>query len=50
MSEKSNNQGRAYEYVCAMILVEEIKKVRPVILEKNSALKAIENAWHAISP
>ena len=50
MSEKSNNQGRAYEYVCAMILVEEIKKVRPVILEKNSALKANENAWNAISP
>lgn len=30
MSDKSNNQGRAYEFVCLLSLGEEIGKFRPV--------------------
>ena len=28
MSDQSNNQGRAYEYVCLTTLSEEINKIR----------------------
>lgn len=27
MSEQSNNQGRAYEYICVLTLCEEIQKL-----------------------
>ena len=50
MSEQSNNQGRAYEYICVLTLCEEIQKVRPAIVQTNSALHANENAWNSISP
>ncbi len=50
MSEQSNNQGRAYEYICILTLCEEIKKVRPAIIQENSALKANANAWKSITP
>lgn len=49
MSNQSNNQGRAYEYICAIILAEEIKKVRPVIVLINSALNANKKAWESLS-
>ena len=50
MSEQSNNQGRAYEYICILMLREEIQKVRPVIIQINSAFNANESAWNSISP
>lgn len=50
MSEQSNNQGRAYEYICILTLCEEIKKVRPAMIQENSALKANFNAWNSITP
>ena len=50
MSEQSNNQGRAYEYICVLTLCEEIQKVRPAIVQINSALNANANAWNSISP
>lgn len=50
MSEQSNNQGRAYEYICILTLCDEIKKVRPAIIQENSALKANANAWNSITP
>lgn len=45
MSELSNNQGRAYEYICLLTLLEEIKKIRKAEIEKNSAYRAAEHAW-----
>lgn len=45
MSEQSNNQGRAYEYICVLTLCEEIQKLRPAIVQINSALNANANAW-----
>ena len=50
MSKQSNNQGRAYEYICVLTLCEEIQKVRPAIVQINSALNANANAWNNISP
>ena len=49
MSEQSNNQGRAYEYICIMTLCEEIQKVRPANVLLNSAYKVNKNAWDSIS-
>ena len=49
MSEQSNNQGRAYEYICIMTLCEEIQKVRPATVLLNSAYTANKNAWESIS-
>lgn len=34
MSSKSNDQGRAYEFICLLTLEEEIKKLRPVNIIK----------------
>ncbi len=50
MSRKSNDQGRAYEYICIMTLCEEIQKVRPAIVVINSALAANKSAWDSMSP
>ena len=36
MSEKSNNQGRAYEFSYLTTLFEEISKVRPAKIENSS--------------
>lgn len=49
MSKKSNNQGRAYEYSYLISLFEEISKIRPVKLEKNSSFHAAERAWNTLS-
>lgn len=45
MSDLSNNQGRAYEYICLLTLAEEINKIRKAEIEKNSAYQAAEHAW-----
>ena len=49
MSSKSNDQGRAYEFVCLLTLEEEIKKLRPVNIVKNSSYSAAERAWNTLS-
>ena len=49
MSEQSNNQGRAYEYICLTILYNEISKLRNVEIEQNSAYNAAFHAWSLIS-
>ena len=49
MSEQSNNQGRAYEYICVLTLCEEIQKLRPAKFQINSALNVlveIRFPWH----
>lgn len=48
MSEKSNNQGRAYEYICLTTLCSEISKFRCVEIEQNSAYNAAYCAWSQI--
>ncbi|MDO4618677.1 MAG: HaeIII family restriction endonuclease, partial [Clostridia bacterium] len=44
----SNNQGRAYEYICLITLEKEIKKMRSVEIEINSSYQAALSAWESI--
>lgn len=48
MSKESNNQGRAYEYICLITLEKEIKRIRPAEIEINSSYQAALSAWEAI--
>lgn len=48
MSNKSNNQGRAYEFAYLNTLYEEISKYRVSKIEKNSSYKAAEKAWNTL--
>ena len=49
MSKKSNNQGRAYEYICITTLLDEIKKIRSAEIVYNSAYQAALHAWDLMS-
>ena len=49
MSSKSNDQGRAYEFVCLLTLEEEIRKLRPVSIIKESGYSGAERAWNTLS-
>lgn len=49
MSEQSNNQGRAYEYICLTTLYDEINKIRKADIIDNSAFKAAFHAWKLMS-
>lgn len=49
MSDLSNNQGRAYEYICLTTLNSEINKIRKAEIIENSAYNASQRAWNAIS-
>ena len=48
MSDKSNNQGRAYEFACLHVLEEEIGKFRSAKIIKNSSYFAAERAWNTL--
>lgn len=48
MSNKSNNQGRAFEYACLTTLNEEISKYRNVEIIKNSSYEASLDAWNLV--
>lgn len=48
MSDKSNNQGRAYEFACLHVLEQEISKFRPTKTIKNSSYHAAERAWNTL--
>ncbi len=48
MSKESNNQGRAYEYICLITLEREIKKIRPAEIEINSSYQAALSACESI--
>lgn len=50
MSQQSNNQGRAYEYICLTTLYNEIGKLRSVEIEQNSAYNAAFHAWLLVNP
>lgn len=49
MSDQSNNQGRAYEFICLLTLSQEINKIRKAEIEVNSAYHVAEHAWDMIS-
>jgi len=46
MSSKSNNIGRAYEFICLLTLAEQIGKVRSEKINKGSSYLAAEHAWN----
>ncbi len=49
MSSKSNNRGRAYEYVCLISLHTAINKIRKAEILKNSSYEAAFNAWNTLT-
>ncbi len=49
MSNKSNNQGRAYEYVCLHSLLEKILEIRPAQIIENNSYIASRNAWNTLA-
>lgn len=49
MSAQSNNQGRAYEFICLLILQKEISQYRSAVIEHNSSYCAAQKAWESIS-
>lgn len=48
MSNKSNNQGRAFEFITLITLKEEINKVRKSIIVENSSYESTKRAWETI--
>jgi len=48
MSNKSNNQGRAYEFISLLSLYEAIKAIRPAEIVHNSSYDAVESAWKTL--
>ena len=48
MSNQSNNQGRAYEFICLLTLHEKITLYRPATIDKNSSYYAAQRAWESI--
>lgn len=49
MSNASNNQGRAYEFICLLSLSETINKIRSAEIVHNSSYEAAQNAWSSLS-
>lgn len=45
MSNRSNYQGRAFEYACIKALYHEISTYRPARIEHNSSYDAAHHAW-----
>ena len=49
MSSASNDQGRAYEYICLLSLHSAIGKIRRAEIIINSSYHAAQNAWNTLS-
>lgn len=49
MSDKSYNQGRAYEYICLRSLHEAISLIRPSDIIQNSSYFTAESAWNTLN-
>lgn len=49
MSNKSNNQGRAYEYICLHSLQDAISAIRKSQIIYNSSYDAAKHAWNTLS-
>lgn len=50
MSTKSNDNGRAFEFICLKTLYAKILEYRPVEVENNSSFFAAKRAWGNIDP
>lgn len=48
MSSRSNNQGRAFEFITLITLNKEISKVCDVVVKKDSSFAATKRAWENI--
>lgn len=49
MSKVSNNQGRAYEFICLISLNEAINKIRFAQIIFNSSYEAAKSAWESLN-
>lgn len=49
MSSNSNDNGRAYEFICLHSLYDAISKIRSAHILKNSSYEAANNAWNRLS-
>jgi hypothetical protein len=49
MSNASNNQGRAYEFICLLSLYDAINALRPAAIIHNSSYIAAERAWNTLT-
>lgn len=49
MSSKSNDQGRAYEYICLHSLNDAIRSIRHSEIVRNSSYEAAEHAWNTLN-
>ena len=49
MSKKSNNQGRAYEFICLHSLQDAISSIRPSKIIINGSYEAAKSAWNTLS-
>ncbi|MCQ2145928.1 MAG: HaeIII family restriction endonuclease [Bacteroidales bacterium] len=49
MSNASNNQGRAYEFICLLSLNDAINQIRKARIIFNSSYEAAEYAWSTLS-
>ena len=48
VSRRSNDQGRAFEFITLITLKEEISKVREAAIVENSSYEATKRAWENI--
>jgi len=48
MSEASNNQGRAYEFICLLSLHDAINAIRPAQVILNTSYEAAKRAWETM--
>jgi len=48
MTKSSNNNGRAYEYICTMVFSKEIGKHRKTKVIENTSLLAAKKAWDSL--
>ena len=49
MSNHSNNQGRAFEFICLQTLWKAISQIRTAEILMNSSYKAAERAWNSLN-
>ena len=49
MSTRSNDNGRAYEFICLTSLHEAINAIRPAEIDKDKGFEAAERAWKTLS-
>lgn len=50
MSRKSNDQGRAYEYITLVSLHKEIRNLRKSIIIENSSYETAKLSWENMTP